>query len=152
MERLEHLDLPALLDLLEREESKDSLDPPVSRVFLDLQDPQESQANPASRVFPEREEFLGLLDPEASVVSLVRGVVLDPRVFRDPADFLVPPEPMDPRELLDQLVLSEARDPPACRECLEREELVASLELRETEVTMERRDLRDLLARMVQEV
>ncbi|CAL8250632.1 unnamed protein product [Arctogadus glacialis] len=152
MERLEHLDPTALLDLLEREESKDSPDPPVSRVFPDLQAPQESQANLASRVLMERPEFLGLLDPEASVVSLERGVVLDPRVFRDPADFLVPPELMDPREPSGQLVLSEARDPPACRECPEREEQGASPVPRETEVTMERRDLRDLLARMVQGV
>ena len=41
--------------------------------------------------------------------------------------------PLSTRELSGQLVLSEARDPPACRACPEREELVASPELRETE-------------------
>ena len=37
------------------------------------------------------------------------------------------------REPLDHLVLLDLRDPPACRVCLEREELVASQEPRETE-------------------
>ena len=37
------------------------------------------------------------------------------------------------REPLDLLVVLELRDPPACRVCLERGELVASQELRETE-------------------
>ncbi|KAG7269269.1 hypothetical protein CRUP_024896 [Coryphaenoides rupestris] len=149
MERPERLDLPAPLDPLEREESKGSPDPPASRVFLELPDLQESQANLVIRVFPERAELLVLLDPEASVVSLVRGVVLDPRVFRDPVDFRVPPEPMDPRALLDQPVLSEARDPPACRECQEREELVASPEPRETEVKPDLLDQAVLLVLVV---
>lgn len=44
------------------------------------------------------------------------------------------------------------RDLLACRECLVREDHLVSLDLRVIEVTMERRDLRELLAKMVQEV
>lgn len=39
-----------------------------------------------------------------------------------------------------------------CRVCLVREEHLVSLDLRVIEVTVERRDLRELLAKMVQEV
>jgi len=146
------LDLPALLDLLEREESKDSLDLLVSRVCLDLLDPQEREESLVTWVFPERVELQVLLDPEVSVVSLVRGVVLELRVFRDLVVFLELLELMDPRELLDQMVLLDPRDPPACRVCQEREERVASPEPRETEATMERRDPREHLERTVLEV
>lgn len=44
------------------------------------------------------------------------------------------------------------RDLLVCRECLVREEHLVSLDQRVTEVTVERRDLRELLAKMVQEV
>ncbi|KAK2851665.1 hypothetical protein Q5P01_007941 [Channa striata] len=152
MVKLVLLDLLALLDLLEREENKDSLDPLASRDFLDLLVPQERLENLEIRVFLERPELLVLLDLEVNVASLVRGVVLELRVFRDHVDFLEHPEPMGQREPLAQLVLPDLRDPPASRVCLEREELVESQDLRETEVTMVRRDLRELLERMVQEV
>lgn len=146
------LDLLALLDLLEREESKDSLDLLASRVCLDHPDPQERLENLETRVFLERVGLLVLLDPEVSVVSLVREVVLDLRVFRALEDFLELLEVMDPREQLDQLVLLDPRDPQACRVCPEREELVASQGPRETEVIMEQRDLRAHLERMELEV
>lgn len=152
MVRLDLVDLPALLALLEREESKDSPDLLASRVCPDHLVPQERLESPVTREFLERVEFLVLLDPEESVVSLVNGVVLELRVFRDLVDFLEHPELMDPREPSDQMVLQGPRDPQACRVCPEREELVASLEPRETEVTMDRRDLRALPERTVQEV
>lgn len=152
MVRLVLLDLLALLDLLEREESKDSLDLLASRVCLDHLVPPESLENLETRVSLERAEFLVLLDLEVNVVSLVRGVVLELRVFRDLVDFLEHLELMDPREPLDHLVLLDPRDPPACRVCPEREELVASQDPKETEVTMEQKDLRELLERTVLEV
>lgn len=152
MVRLVLLDLLGLLDLLEREESKDSLDPLASRVCLDHLVPQERLENLETRVCPERAELLVPLDLEVNVVSLVRGVVLELRVFRDLVDFLEHPEVMGPREPLDQLVLLDPRDPPACRACPEKEEPVASQDPRETEVTMERKDLRELLERTVLEV
>lgn len=146
------LDLLGLLDLLEREESKDNLDLLASRVCPDQVVPQERLENLETRVFPERPELLVLLDLEVNVVSLERGVVLVLRVFRDLVDFLEHLAVMDPREPLDQLVLLDPRDPLACRVCLEREEPVASQDPRETEVTMERKDLRELLERTVLEV
>jgi len=152
MVRLVLLDLLALLDLLEREESKDSLDLLASRVCLDHLVPQERLENLEIRVFLERAELLVLLDQEVNVVSLVRGVVLELRVFRDLVDFLEHPEVMDPRELLDQLVLLDPRDPPVCRVCPERGELVASQDPKETEVTADQRGLRELLERTVLEV
>lgn len=152
MVRLELLDLLALLDPLEREESKGSLDLLASRVSPDHLGPQEREGNLVTRVFPARVVLLVPLDPEVSVVSLERGEEPDLRVFRDLVDFLVLPEPMDPRELLDLLVVLEPRDLPACKVCQEREELVAFPGPRVTEVTMERRDLRVLLARTGQEV
>lgn len=152
MVRLALLDHLALLDLLGREESKDSLDLLASRVCLDHLVPQERLENPETRVSLERVELLVLLDQEVSVVSLVRGVVLDLRVYRDLVDFLGHLDLMDPREPLDQLVLLDLRDPPVCRVCLEREELVVSQEQRETEVTTDRKDLKELLERTVVEV
>lgn len=152
MVRLDLLDLLALLVLLGREENKDSLDPLASRVCLDQLVPLVRLENLETRVFLERAEFLVLLDPEVNVVSLVREVAPAPRVFRDPVDFLEHLEVMDPREPLDQLVLKELRGPLVCKACPEREELVASQEPRETEVTTEQRDLRVHLERTVQEV
>lgn len=152
MVRLVLVDLPGLLDLLERGANKDSLDLLASRVFLDQLDPQERVASQVTRVFLGRVELLVLLDPEASVVSLVRGVELDLRVCRDLVDFLELPELMDLREPLGHQVLLVPRDPQAFRECPEREELVVSPDLRETEVTMARKDLRVLPERMVPEV
>lgn len=148
MERLVLVDLPGLLDLLERGENKDSLDLLASRVFLDQLGPQERVASQVTRVFLGRVELLVLLDPEVSVVSLVRGVELDLRVCRDLVDFLELPELMDLREPLGHQVLLVPRDLQAFRECPEREELVVSPDLRETEVTMARKDLRVLLERM----
>jgi len=152
MVRLEQVDPLALLDLLEREESKDSLDHPAFRVCLDQLVPQERLENLETRVFLERAELLVLLGPEVSVVSLVRGVVPELRVFRDLVDFLEHLELMDPREPLDRPELLDPRGPLACRVCLEREELVESQDPRETEVTMARRDLRELLVKTVLEV
>lgn len=146
------VDLPGQLDLLERGANKDSLDHLASRVFLDQLDPQERVASQVTRVFLGRVELLVQLDPEASVVSLVRGVELDLRVCRDLVDFLELPELMDLREPLGHQVLLVPRDPQAFRECPEREELVVSPDLRETEVTMARKDLRVLPERMVPEV
>lgn len=70
----------------------------------------------------------------------------------DLVDFLELPELMDLREPLGHQVLLVPRDPQAFRECPEREELVVSPDLRETEVTMARKDLRVLPERMVPEV
>lgn len=53
---------------------------------------------------------------------------------------------------MDPQVVSELRDPPVCRVCLEREEPAASLAPRETEATTERKDQRVLLAKTVLEV
>jgi len=146
------VDLLGPLDLLERRESKDNLVHLVSRVCLDLLAHREREESLVTWVFLEKVELLALQDPEVSVVSLVRGVVPDLRVFRDPVDFQERQEPMDPRELSDQLVLREPRARPASRVCQEREELVASPEPRETGVTMERRDPKELLERTVVEV
>jgi len=146
------VDLLGPLDLLEKEESKDSPDHLGSRVCLDLLDPQEREESLATRVFLEKVELLALQDPEESVVSLARGAVPDLRVSRDLVDFRELQEPTDPRELLDRLALREPRAHPASRACQEREELVASPEPRETGVTTERRDLRELLEKTVLEV
>lgn len=146
------MDLPALLDLLERGESKDSLDLLAFRVCPDLLVLQEREESLETRVFLVRVEPLVLLELEVSVVSLVREEVLVLRVCRDHVDFQEQRELMDPRELLDQLVHLEPKDPLVCRACPEREELVASQDPRETEVTMEPRGLRELLERMAPEV
>lgn len=142
----------ALLDLLEREESKASLDLLDSRACLDPQVPLVRLANLETRVFPEKVVLLVLLVREVNVVSLVREVVLDLRVFRDLVDFLGHPEVMDPRVLLDLLEPQDLRDPQVCRACPEREVREAFLDPKETEETTARRDLRELLERMVQEV
>lgn len=152
MVRLAPVDLPALLDQLERGESKDSLDLLASRVCLDLLVLQEKEESPETRVFLVRVELLVLLELEVSVVSPVREVVLGLRVCRDHVDFPEPPELMDPRELLDQLVHLEPKAPLVCRACPEREELVESQDQRETGVTTEQRDPRELLERMALEV
>lgn len=82
----------------------------------------------------------------------MRGAELDLRVCRDLVDFLEHLELMDPRELLARLVVQVPRVPLVCRACLEREELVVSQDLKETEVTTVQRDLRELLEKMVLEV
>jgi len=105
-----------------------------------------------TREFLERLALPELLDQEASAVSLARGAEPDLRVCRDLADFLEPLDLTDLREPLGQLAPPEPRDPPACRECPEREELAVSPAPRETEVTTERKDLRELPARTVLEV
>lgn len=97
MVRLELLVLLALLDLLEREASKDSLVLLDSRVCPDLLDHLERAANLVTRVFPERVVPLVLLDQEVSVDSLVREEVLGLRVSRDQEDFLELQELMDLR-------------------------------------------------------
>jgi len=135
-----------------REASRVKLDLQVSRVFLDLRGHLERAASLANLVCPERVELQVLWDPEASVVSLVREEAPDLKVFRDPADYLEHPEPMDQRELLDQPVPWAARDLPACRACPERGERVASRDPRVTEVTTEKRDWKDHLAKMEREV
>jgi len=152
MVRLVLLDLPDPLDLLEREESKDSLDLLVSRVCPDLLDLPERVASLETREFLVRLELLVLPDPEVSVVSLVRGAELDLRVCRDLVVFLERPELMDLRVPSGLLVLPEPKDLLVCRECLAREGLAESLELRETEVTTVRRDPREHQERMVVEV
>lgn len=152
MVRLAQVDLPALLDLQERGESKDRLDLLASRVFLDPLEQLERLENLETRVFLERAELLVLLEREARGVSLVRGVEPGLRVCRDLVDFLEQLELMDLRELLARPELRVHRAPLVCRACLEREELVASQDLKETEVTTVRRDLRELLERMVLEV
>lgn len=146
------LDPLALLDLLEREESRDSPDPPASRDCPDPPAPLVRVANPVMLVFLERVALLALLDPEESVASQVREAVLGLRVCRDPVVSPELQELTDPRVPLDHLVPPVPRDPPDCRECQEREGLVALVDPRETEVTMARKDLRVLLAKMVQEV
>jgi len=148
MERPELLDPLALLALLEREASKDSLDPLASRVYLGLLAPLGREESLVTRVFLERVELPAPLDPEVSVGSQEREEVLDPRVFRDPVVCLEHLELMDPREPLGQAVPPVPRAPPACRVCPEREEPLASLDPRVTGEIMVRKDLRVLLARM----
>lgn len=151
MERLDLLVHLALLVLLVREENKDSLVLLASRVCQVLLGPPESRVNQVTRVFLERLVLLVSLDQEVNVVSLVREEVLALRVSRDPGDFQEHPELMDPRVLLDLQELSVLRVLPVCRECLVREELLESLELKVTEVTVERKDLKVLLAKMALE-
>lgn len=152
MVKLVPVDLLAQLDLQERGENKDNPDLLASRGCLDLLELLESLESLEIRDFLERAELLVLLELEASVVSQVRGAELDLRVCRDLVDFLEQLELMDPREQLGLLALKVPRALLVCRACLEREELVASPDLKETEVTMVQRDLRELLERMVLEV
>jgi len=152
MERLARLDLPALLALLEREASKDSLDLLASRDFLVLPVPLVREASLVIWVFLERVELLVLLDPEVSVDSQEREEVLALRVCRDPVVCLELPEPMDPREPLALLVGLEPKDPLAFRACPESEAPQASQDPRETEVTMARKDPRVLPAKTAEEV
>ncbi|KAI1899987.1 hypothetical protein AGOR_G00067580 [Albula goreensis] len=152
MVRLELEDPLALLVLLGREESKDSPDPPASRVCPDPQAPLVREVNPVTRVFLVRLEQLVLLDPEASVVSLAREEELGPRACRDPAAFPELQELTDPRELSAQAAVLELRVLPVFRACLVREELPEFPDPRVTEVTMERKDQRVLLAKMEPEV
>lgn len=86
------------------------------------------------------------------MVSQVREEVLEPQVFKDPEDFLELLELMDPRVRLDQLVPAVHRVLLVCRACLAKEEVLVSLDLRVTGVTLERKDQRELLAKMVHEV
>lgn len=151
MERQVPPDPLALLDSLEREESKDSPDLLASRVCPDLLAPLVRVASLVMLVFLERVARLALLDPEESVVSQEREAALGLRVCRDPVVFLELPERTAPRVPLDQLAQAVPRDPPACRECPEREDPAASQDLRETEVTMVRRDLKEPLAKTVEE-
>lgn len=149
---------PALQDhqdprvLLEREESRDSLVPLVSRVFPGLLVPLVRVANPETWVFLEREVLLVLLDPGVSVVSQEREEVLGLRVCKVPAVCLELLELTDPREPLVQVVHPEPRALQVCRACQEREEPLASQDPRVTEVTTVRKDLRVLPAKMVREV
>ncbi|KAI1892407.1 hypothetical protein AGOR_G00133040 [Albula goreensis] len=152
MERLEPLDLQDLLGLLEREESRASLAPLVSRVCLDLLAPLVREESLVTRVSLEKAELLVLLDPEVSAVSQEREVVPDLRVCRDPVVFPELQEQTDPRELLDQAAAQVPRDPLAFRACPERGAPPESQDPRVTEVTMARKDLRELLAKMAQEV
>jgi len=152
MERLVRLDLPALLALLEREASKDSLDLLASRDFLDLLVPLAREASLEIWVFLERAGQMVLLDPEVSVDSQEREGVPGLRVCRDPVVCLELPEPTDPREPLVLLVVPEPKDPLAFRVCLEREVRQASQDPRETEVTMARKDPRVLPAKTAEEV
>lgn len=135
-----------------REESRVSLVHLASRVFQDLLDPPESLVNLVTRVFLERVVLLVPLDQEVNVVSLVREEALALRVSRDQEDFQELPVLMDLRVQSDQLVLVDLWVLLVCRACLVREELLESLELKVTEVTAERKDLKVLLAKMVQEV
>jgi len=148
MERLELLDPLALLALLEKEESKDSLDPLASRVCLVLLAHLEREASLVTWVFQERVEPPAPLDPEVSEGSQEREEVLGPRVSRDPAVCLEHPELTDPREPLGLAVPPVPRAPPACRVCLEREEPLVSQDPRVTGEITVRKDLRVLLARM----
>lgn len=152
MERLDLLVLLALLVLLVREENKVNLVHLASRVCLDLLEPPENLVNLVTRVFLERVVLPVPLDQEVSVVSLVREEALALRVSKDQEDFQELPEQMDPRVRLGQLVLLELKVLPVFKACLVREELLVSLELKVTEVTLERRDLKVLLVKMVQEV
>jgi len=152
MERPVRLDLPALLALLEREASKDSLDLLVSRDFLDLPVPLVREASLEIWVFLEKVGLMVQLDRGVSVDSQEREEVPALRVCRDRVVCPELPEPMDPRELLALLVVPEPKDPLAFRVCLGREVPQASQDPRETEVTMARKDPRVLPAKMVEEV
>lgn len=105
MERQVLLDPPAQLAVLEREESRDSLVPMVSRVYLDLPVHLVREANPETWVFLERLELPVPLDPEASEDSPEREVQLDPRVCRVHGVYLEPLERTGPREPLDPVVV-----------------------------------------------
>lgn len=151
MERRVLLDPLAQLAPPEREESRDSLVPMVSRVYLDLPVLLVREANPETWVFQERLELPVPLDPEASEDSPEREVQLDLRACREPVVYLELLERTGPREPLDPLVVEELRDPLACKVCLEREEVLAFPALRETGVMWERKDPRVLLVKTVLE-
>lgn len=152
MERQVLLDPPAQLAPLEREESRGSLVPMVSRVYLDLPAHLVREANPETWVFLERLELPVPQDPEGSEDSPEREVQLVLRVCRDPGVCLELLERTDPREPLDLLVVEELRDPPDCKACQEREEVLGFLDPRETGVMWERKGLRVLLVKTVLEV
>lgn len=146
------LDLLGQLVLREREESRDSLVLMVSRVYLDLLVLLVKEANPETWVFLEKLELPVPLDPEASEGSLEREGQLDLRVCRGPGVCLELLEPTGPREPLDRVVPEELRDPPVCKACLEREEVLAFPDPRETGETWETKDLRVLPVKTVLEV
>lgn len=152
MERQVLQDPLAQLAPLVREESRDSLVPMVSRVYLDLLAHLVREANLETWVFLERLELPVPLDPEASEDSLEREVQLDLRDFRDPGVCLELLERTGPKEPLDPVVAQELRDLLVCKACLEREEVLAFLDPRETGVMWERKGLRVLLGKTVLEV
>ncbi|KAG7472920.1 hypothetical protein MATL_G00114240 [Megalops atlanticus] len=155
LERTEKPDLPALLalpDPLEREESRASRARPGSRVCPDLLAPQVRQENPEIRVPLERLVQLAQQDPEVSEASQERGADPGPRGCRGLGVCLGLQELMGPRGPLVLQGVLELRVPLACRECLGREAPLASQDPRVTEVTTESKDLKELLAKMAQEV
>ncbi|KAJ8257959.1 hypothetical protein GJAV_G00191600 [Gymnothorax javanicus] len=123
----------------------------IQPAYLDLQAPQVKEESLVTRVSQEMLVLAAPWDPEASEVSQERGAVLGLRVCRARAVFPGPQEPMDRREPLDLVVVQVPRGRLVFRACPERGVLPEFLEPRVTEVTMERRDLREHLARMVLE-
>ncbi|KAJ8264823.1 hypothetical protein COCON_G00139220 [Conger conger] len=150
-EKLEQPDLLALLDLLEREESRVSPARLDSRVYLDPQAPQEKEESLVTRESQEKVVLLVLLDPEASAVSQEREVVQGLKVSRGHVAFLGLQEPTGPRVPSGQGAVLELRDLPVCRACLGRGEPPGSQGPRATEVTTARKDLRELRARTAEE-
>lgn len=152
MERRALLDPLAQLVELEREESRDSLVLMVSRVYLGLPAHLVREASPETWEFLEKLEPPVPLDPEESEDFLEREEQLDLRVCRDPGVYRELLELTGPREPLGRVVVQELRDPPVCKACLEREEVLEFLDRRETGVTWERKVRRVLLVKTVLEV
>lgn len=146
------LDPLDLLVLQEREESRVNQDHQASRVCPDPLVPLVKEVNLVIRVFQERLEAQGPLDPEVSVVSQEREEVRGHRASRGLVVYQELQEPTDPRVASvrrELLVLRGLRD---CRGCLEREGPLGFLDQRVTEVTMVRKDLKELLGKMAEEV
>lgn len=93
------------------------------------------EASPETWVFLEKVELPVPLDPEESVGSLESEELLALRVCRGPEVCRELLGLTDQRELLDLQVPQEVRDPRVCKACLEREEVLAFLDPKETEVT-----------------
>lgn len=147
--------LPVPLDLLvlqEREESRVSPDPPASRVSLDPRGPLVKAVNLAIRVFQERLGPQGPPDHVVSGVSQEREEELGPRASRGLEVSQELQELMDPRVASARRGLQVLRGLRDCRGCLEREARPAFLDQRGTEVTTGRKDLKELLGKMAEEV
>lgn len=142
------LDLPALLDLPERRESKDPLDLLDSRVFLDPKVLLVRLASLASRAVPVSPDPLAHPDQEEREVSPVSAVATDPSAQWEAVVLLALLVAMEPRERLVLVVPPVVKEAPVCRECPVSVEQVVSPASREREVMLEPREVMAHSAKM----